>query len=284
MSLISFPYMGGKSYMLDRIYEIMPPHSVFLEPLSGGAVVTLNKPRVELEVINDINKDIIDFFLVCREQFDELYRYLVNTPYSRELYYDWLHRWKTGWRPENRIEKVATWYFLQATAFSGDFGAGFSTGKEKNQAIGFVHKVDNLYRIRDRLRGVFIENKDYQEVLEYYDSEEVFCYLDPPYMVPGADGYYRAGAGFDHERLASVVHKLKAKVMVSYYDNPEVRRLYKDWNFEKYVVPKYSFGANTGGEETGIRPMGEELLITNYTALPLFRFAELKEVQLYEHR
>lgn len=275
--ITSFNYIGGKSHLLSKIYEIMPPHSTYLEPFAGGASVLMNMPpsASEREVINDINNDIVDFFQIVKDKdkFEELKHQLVNTPYSRGLYFDTLHFWRCGWRPNDKIEKVAIWYFLQQSSFSGKFGAGFSTARfESNSANGFANAVDRLGRVRDRLRRVYIDNRDYQEVLEYYDKEDMLCYCDPPYWIEAADNYYRAGQNFNHYRLAEVLKKLKGKVILSYYPHPELDELYPGprWTKESFEVPKYSFGANVNGEETGERPIGIEMLITNFKRLPLF--------------
>ena len=266
--------MGSKQNMIETILQMIPLHNIFVEALCGAASLALNKPSAKVEVINDLNKDIYDFFITIRDNYDKLYHYLLNTPYHRGLYYELKHKWRQGWRPMDQIEKVATWFFLQDSSFSGTFGAGFSTArKDKNVASEFASRVDLLYKVRDRLRNIYIDCRDYQEVIEYYDCKDMFTYLDPPYWIDAANNYYKAGQNFDHYRLAEVLNRITGKAIISYYPHPELVKIYPPpkWNFKSIKTVKHSFKAdsNAQGEER-YKPEAEELLICNFEPLPLF--------------
>ena len=61
-----FPWFGGKgSVKIKRtILDALPPHKFYLEPFGGGASILLSKPPAEVEVYNDVNRGIVNFFRV----------------------------------------------------------------------------------------------------------------------------------------------------------------------------------------------------------------------------
>ena len=72
MSLSAFPYVGGKTILAEWIIDQLPSHTVYVEPFGGSASVLLNKPRSNVEVYNDLDGDVVQFFEVARERPDEL--------------------------------------------------------------------------------------------------------------------------------------------------------------------------------------------------------------------
>ena len=65
---------------------------------------------------------------------------------------------------------------------------------------------------------------DFQTVIEKYDSEKTYFYVDPPYYIVGEGNYY-SNHEFnrqDHERLANCLKSIKGKFSLSYYDFPQL--------------------------------------------------------------
>ena len=60
-------YPGSKWRMSDLIISQMPKHKAYLEPFMGSLAVFLNKPRVTLETINDIDARLVNLFRVMRD-------------------------------------------------------------------------------------------------------------------------------------------------------------------------------------------------------------------------
>lgn len=92
-----------------------------------------------------------------------------------------------------------------------------------------------------------------------YDDKKSFHFSTHP--IGGAKDIYSGGfTAADHMRLRNTIQDLKGKVMVCYYDQPEIRELYSDWNIEEY----------TCRSKVRHRELGEkleektELIIMNY--------------------
>ena len=78
-------------------------------------------------------------------------------------------------------------------------------------------------------------NLDYVEVLDNYNYEDSFFYLDPPYI--GKEKYYSntfEDGISDHFRLFNELKKLKGKWLLSYQDPHLLREWYSDYNFDTY--------------------------------------------------
>ena len=61
-NLIAFGYYGGKNSKLNFILpNLETPHKTYVELCGGSAAVMLNKPRAEIEVLNDLSNEVITF-------------------------------------------------------------------------------------------------------------------------------------------------------------------------------------------------------------------------------
>jgi DNA adenine methylase len=69
-TLSSFPYYGGKYYMVNEILSLMPMHNCYVEVFGGSGKVLLNKPVSKVEVFNDVDNNIYNLFKVLRDNYD----------------------------------------------------------------------------------------------------------------------------------------------------------------------------------------------------------------------
>lgn len=65
---------------------MIPPHTHYCEPFAGGLSVLLAKPPSLIETVNDLDKRIITFWRVLRDNPKELERLCALTPHSRTEY------------------------------------------------------------------------------------------------------------------------------------------------------------------------------------------------------
>ena len=67
-------YIGGKNRLAKRIIEIFPKHTTYVEAFAGGAQVLFHKEPSAVEVLNDLDGEIVNFFRVCQLHHEELIR------------------------------------------------------------------------------------------------------------------------------------------------------------------------------------------------------------------
>ena len=226
-----FPYPGGKAYLAPWIIEHFPPHQCYVEVFGGSAAVLVTKEESHTEVYNDQDGDLVQFFRVLREREDELVEWLDKVPYAREQHQEWKEEFYSGVRPDDPIERAGRFFYLRYSQYASKYrtASGFAGAHQRNKARKLRNATEKLYEFAERFRNVQIENLDFEEIFDRYDSEDTFFYADPPYMDEG-DALYRHGT-FDHERLMDVLEATEGKWAVSYQRLPE--RLGKHYVSEK---------------------------------------------------
>src|SRR3984885_5761346 len=79
-------YIGGKNRLAKRVIEIFPEHTTYVEAFAGGAQVFFRKEPSPVEVLNDLDQEIVNFFRVCQLHHGELLRYLKFVLVSRRWF------------------------------------------------------------------------------------------------------------------------------------------------------------------------------------------------------
>ncbi len=79
-------YYGGKQKLAETILSMIPKHRIYCEPFFGGGAVFFAKPPAELEVINDTNGELINFYKVLKTDYKNLEQEIKYTLHSREYH------------------------------------------------------------------------------------------------------------------------------------------------------------------------------------------------------
>ncbi len=228
----ALPYIGGKRLLAKRLcHEIdQIPHRSYVEPFCGmGGVFFRRASRPKCEVINDLNRDVANFFRVVRKHQEALIselRYLLT---CRE---EFARLKLIPAETLTDIERAARFFYLQRCAFGGVV-SGRTFGVQGNgQTARFSSEAAIRYieAIHTRLQRVVIESLPYQEVLARYDYPETLFYLDPPYW--GHENDYGEGlfSQADFLSLATCLTGLKGRFIMSINDAPEVRDIFRHFS------------------------------------------------------
>ena len=68
--------MGGKSKLRKTIIEMIPDHTCYIELFFGAGWVYFGKEPSKVEVINDIDKELINLFRMIKHHSPEIERQL----------------------------------------------------------------------------------------------------------------------------------------------------------------------------------------------------------------
>lgn len=213
--------------MASWIINHFPDHTCYIEPFGGGASVLVNKEPSSVEIYNDRDGDVVHFFRTLRERPDELVEWLQSRPYAKDLHEKYSRQYFKGYRPDDDVERAGRFFYIRRSQFAGKYDgySGFRSGSSPpTKARVHQRSYEQLDEFAERFRQVTIENRDYREIFERFDGENVFFYCDPPYVEEG-DALY-SGSEFDHSEFANTLEELDAKWCVSYTDIPESLRNY----------------------------------------------------------
>lgn len=222
-------WFGGKFYMANKIVELFPEHRCFVEVFGGAGHILFKKKPSDIEVFNDINSDLINFFRVLRDEnkFRELHRRLQLTPHSREEFQRCYNTWD---EETDEIERVRKWYVTLMQCYSKSFGnsswsytKSISRSGMSQSTSQWLGKIDkDMPEAVERLRRVQIENLDYKDIVKRYDNKDTLFYLDPPYIHDTRKMTYTYEFEMkteEHKELVKLLLGIKGKVILSGYDH-----------------------------------------------------------------
>lgn len=235
-------YFGGKWRMADWIASHFPPHRNYVEPFGGAASVLLKKERAEVEIYNDINEDVVNFFRLLRnkEQAAELKRLCELTPYARSE-----HQFCQESLPSTcPIESARRFVFLSYASYPcgplerKNFLMADTSRKARGYEKSWANYPENLAALCERLKMVTIENMDAFKLIDRCDSKDSLFYIDPPYLPSTRTNrfYKNELTEEDHISLSAKLKSIRGRVVLSAYDSPLYEELYKDWNTKSRKV------------------------------------------------
>lgn len=210
-------YYGGKQRMADMIVSLMPEHKLYCEPFVGGAAVFFAKEPSEMEVINDLNGEVVNFYRVCANDFRKLEKLIQATPHSRQIHRESAEVLKNADR-HNPVKRAWAFWVQTNMSFTSKMFGGYAYERNSNGTLKrFVNKkLAFTPEVKERLDMVDIENNDALRVIQSRDSADSFFYCDPPYF--NADmGHYKGYTEQDFTDLLTTLSQVKGKFLLSSY-------------------------------------------------------------------
>jgi len=248
-------YYGGKQRLAKTIIEKLPDHEIYCEPFCGGAAVFFAKEPSKVEILNDTNRELINFYQVIQRDFSSLESEIKITLHSRDQ-----HRKAevVYANPDMFSEVKRAWaiWVLANQGFSGmldgSFGycrTGSSTRKIRNKKEAFT------WELGARLDNVQIESTDALRIIKSRDTEKTLFYCDPPYFNSDC-GHYDGYSKRDFEELLITLSEIKGKFLLSSYPSPILTDYRKQffWTSMSMEMPR----------SIGKRQIKVEVLTANY--------------------
>ncbi len=295
------PWIGGKDALVHEILPRFPSeYRRYVEVFGGGASVLFAKKKIEsFEVYNDFQSNLVNLFRVVkerpisflealellpfnsREEFYHLknllsgkvdfYQYMdeeleLGGKYLEPLQFEELKEILTTKAKDTDVNLAVAYYKLIRFSYASD-GKAYGC-----RPITMAGVTLSIFKASGRLRNTVIENKDFGDLIEQYDREDIFFYCDPPYFE--TEGHYDADfKTINHIRLKELLSGIQGKFLLSYNGCPYIRELYKDYPMVKVtrlnnLKQRYDAGSKY-----------EELLIANYDISEKISITE--QVQLF---
>lgn len=226
-----FPYFGGKQAMVRHIAPLLPKHEVYVEVFGGAGSLLFGKAPSALEVYNDIDSDLVNFFAVLRNTPTALIRQLELTPFAREEY-EFCH--KHLFDEADEVERARRFYVAIAQGIMAKIDKKGWTHSLSTSRIApdvWANTIDELMDCAMRLRRVQIEHDTSDRIIRAYDAPDVLYYCDPPYVPETRrSGTYRHEMTNDqHRQLLEIITTCRGMVILSGYDCPLYQEYLGDW-------------------------------------------------------
>lgn len=242
--------VGGKSKLRNTIIEMIPKHTCYVELFFGAGWVYFGKEKSKVEVINDIDKELVNLFKTIKYHSPEIERLLQYEFSGRDIFEEYKN---CSIEYLTEIHRAIRFLYLITQSFAGKGKVyGYGTTKKPSQHIF----KEVLGEVRERLRNTYVENLSFEQIIDKYDREHSFFFCDPPYLETA--GYDNKFGEEEHIILLDKLKNLKGKFLLTINDHPKVREWYKDFNVKEVEV-NYSVSKDEKG-----RGKYKELIITNY--------------------
>lgn len=231
--------------MTKWIIDFFPEHHSYLEPFFGSGAVFFNKPRSNIETINDLDNDIVNFFQCMADDPEKLANKVKMIPYARVVFEKSVDEMTKHFEMDEPDFDRAVMFVAKTMMGHGfrtcEIRTGFKRDIQGRQAAYAAGDWANLpaviTKLADRVRGVQIENRPAVRLIKEFNHPNVLIYADPPYVRSSRscdrDLYRHEMTDDDHEELLDALLRHKGPVIISGYDNDLYNTRLKGWNTER---------------------------------------------------
>ena len=288
-------WAGGKSQLIGQINQYLPKEltdgkiETYIEPFVGGGAVlieVLQKYDVENAIAFDINADLINCYLVVKNNVEELIKELaikelkykmLEDDKRKEYFYEIRTEYNSYELQDEviNVKRASEFIFLNKTCFNGlyrvnsnnKFNVPFNNAKNPT-----ICDTENLRNLSKLIQNVSFYCGDYRKA-ENFVNNKTFVYFDPPYRPLNATSGFTSYTkdDFDDEDQRNLGRFYKelsikgAKLMLSNSNPKNVSTeddffvdLYDGFNLNEVLANR-----NINSKGNGRKPISE-LLITNY--------------------
>lgn len=252
-------YYGGKQTMLKYIMPLIPKHSIYTESFCGGASVFFAKEPVDVEVLNDVNGELINFYLEFKTNSEALKSEIEASVHSRNLhtYATFIYQY-----PEffSRVKRAWALWYLSKTCFASKLNGAYGYDVAQNTTVKkFCNAKEYalVASIAKRLENVQLECTDALRIISSRDHVNTFHFIDPPYIDTDC-GHY---AGYNKQNfidLLELISKIKGKFMLTMFPHEILDAYIKKFNWKVIEVER-----NISASKTNRRKQ-IEIIVMNY--------------------
>lgn len=254
-------YYGGKQGLVKIILPFIPKHQTYIEPFIGGGAIFWAKPPSKVEVVNDYNGELINFYEVCKNNFVELEKLIRVSLHSRSLHNDAQVIYS---HPHlfTRLQRAWAVWVLCNQSFSSRLNGSWGYNKKVSTAsITLSNKRQSFTEeLAIRLQNVQIENTDALRIINSRDYEQAFHYIDPPYINTDC-GHYDGYSREDFTGLLKCLSQIKGKFILSSFPSIELEEFSQKHNWHNINLHRGVFTDNNRDKE---RKRKIEVLTANY--------------------
>lgn len=260
--------------MLRHILPLMPKHELYAEVFCGGAAVFWAKDPSRIEVLNDTNGELTNFYSVVQLEYDRLAAEIQATLHSRRShqfahivyanseFFNPVRRAWAVWTLANQsyLSKLnGTWGYERAKETSSSSISKTVDAKRERWSIA---QEDTIAPMAARLKHVQVECKDALYIIGSRDASNSFFYLDPPYIGTNC-GHYEGYSDADYRALLESLSSIQGKFMLSCFPTDLLTEFAQQNRWTVKAFDQTLSATKTAFNE-GRNKRKTELLVLNY--------------------
>jgi len=254
-------YYGGKQKLAKFILPLIPKHTLYCEPFAGGAAIFFSKEPSEVEVLNDTNGELVNFYKIAKSRFKALGKEIGLTLHSRNQ-----HQKATviNAYPYHFSEVQRAWAIWvlaiqsYASKLNGNWGYDKTENKSAKQHLN--KKLSFTNALADRLEKTQLECTDALRVIRSRDTKNSFFFCDPPYF-NSHQGHYKGYAVGDFENLLNILSDIKGKFLLCSYPSKQLTLFTQK---EKWFSKTINSSLSLSTHPNSTKKMKVEILTANY--------------------
>tara|TARA_Y100001935_G_scaffold253785_1_gene260949 strand:+ start:160886 stop:161644 length:759 start_codon:yes stop_codon:yes gene_type:complete len=238
--------LGNKRKLADKIWPLFPPHQLYIEPFFGAGGMFFSKPKSKFNILNDLDEEVYNLFIMIQRRWEDLYDCLFFTPVHEKLFQEW----KEG-VPVDPVWRAVRFLMLSNFSYLGKMETlSFPSRNTKKLALGRLRKV------YEQIYDVDFMCTDFREIFRKIESRNrdvAFVYADPPYLE--TDNNYSAGFKEEDSRdLFDCLEDSGIRWAMSEFDHPFVLEQAEERGLKVLEI----------GERHNLKNRRKEILIINY--------------------
>lgn len=234
-------YPGGKTKIYPMVSELLSKNNlldcVYAEAFCGGAglaIKLLLDGKVSSIILNDLDPAIYSIWDMVVNHSDELIEFIEQVPLDMQTWHEQKAIYETSKTPSKELGLAA--FYLNRTNRSGILDGGViggqqQLGKYKLDArfnrTNLIKKVQDIAKCCQNITLTNLDVIDFLSFLEKSKYENLFLYLDPPYVQKGPGLYQSSFDAKKHVELAQTVKSYNGTYMITYDTDELVDTLYK---------------------------------------------------------
>lgn len=245
-----FAYVGNKRQEVEHIYENINFKNIdtIVEPFCGSCALSYyiwsqNRTKNYKYILNDLDSNLIELLRLVRDdkykeieddvnkKRGEILLYEDDMIEAKKIYNEYVRRTNVK-NDFNKFEKLCG-YLLANKCYS--MRSGMFPLREFKRFFNDKKIVLSLAPIYEFLKTADIEiyNEDGNKIIDKYDNEKSFIFLDPPYIA-SCNNFYSTDTGENinniYEMLSSKgLKNLKCKMLICHENNWLFKLIFKDY-------------------------------------------------------
>lgn len=246
-------YPGGKSQIYRKIRDLMVVNGfnnrTYVEPFAGGfgvGIALLENNIIGQAIINDFDSHIYHFWDAVLNKTEDLIELVRVTPITLDERLRQKEIYSNAESPP-LLDGFST-LFLNRVNYSGVLFAGPLGGN--NQASAYPidcrfnkgNIIERIQAVADLKDSIHLYHADACALIAtlcaQYSNDDLFFYIDPPYVLKGKSLYNEYYTETDHRNLERVIHESLQMVpwIVTYDDCDLVREIYQNYLIQEYEM------------------------------------------------